>query len=317
MKKLFLLMTISALVLTGCSSEQSSVSQSKVVLPAYYLAGRVQASEAADLSVPFTGRVEGVLVKVGQIVKAGDPLVQFDASDATAQSEVSKQALGIAQASLAKAKIGARPEQLLQAESALKAAQTAYDNAKNNLDRQQSLFNEGVDSAVQLEVAKGQAASAEAVLKNTSEAFEILKNGETKAYLDVLKKQVDQAQAAVKATQVALSNRVMKAPFDGMVVASAAKVGETYSAQTVLVSLENQNRMTVDAYGPASVISKFKENQKVHARMADQPDKEVSGTITWVGHTVDPKRRDVLVKISLDPEPSLMTGMLVEVAPAQ
>lgn len=317
MKKIFLLMMISTLFLTGCSSQAPKVSQEKKVSPVYYLAGRVQALEVADLSVPFTARVEMILINVGQVVKAGDPLVQFDVSEATAQSEVSKQTLGIAQATLTKAKVGARPEQLLQAESTLKSAQTAYDNAKSNLERHQLLFTEGAESLVQLETAKGQAASAEASFENSSEAYEILKNGETQAYIDVLQKQVDQAQAAVKATQVTISNRVMKAPFDGTVVASTAKVGETYSAQTVLISLENQNRMTVDAYGPASVISKFKDNQKIRVRMADQPDKAVSGNVTWVSHTVDSKRRDVLVKISLDPEPSLMTGMLVEVAPVQ
>ncbi|GAB6180485.1 hypothetical protein JCM14036_18040 [Desulfotomaculum defluvii] len=318
MKRIICTALICILVLTGCSATPvAKEQQPETTIPVYYLAGRVQASEAADLSVPFTGRVEAVLTSVGQAVKAGDPLVQFDISEASAQVKVTRQTLAIAQATLEKARTGARPEQLRQAEATAKAAKTALDNARKNLKRYQDLYNSDAIPLSQLETAQGQAASAEAAFKNADEALAILKNGETQAYMVVLEKQVDQAEASVAATEAVLANRTVKAPFDGIVVACPAKAGETYSYQTTLVSLENRDRLTVDAYGPTSAVNHFKVGQKVKARVAEQLDKEISGTVTWVGNTVDPKRQDVLVKISLAPETSLMAGMFAEIAPVQ
>ncbi len=318
MKRMISTGLLCALILTGCAAEPAEKEPAKAsAAPVYYLAGRIQASEAADLSVPFIGRVESVLVVAGQAVKAGDPLVQFDASEASAAAEVSRQALATAQATLDKAHTGARPEQLNQAEATAGSAKTARDTAQNTLKRQQSLYDAGALSLSQLETAQAQAASAEAAFRNADEALAILKNGETKAYLTVLEKQVGQAQASVNSAETALANRTVKAPFDGIVVACPAKAGESYLYQTTLVSLENRDRLTADAYGPAAAVAHFKAGEKVRVRVAEQPDKDISGTVAWVGDTVDPKRRDVLVKISLDPETSIMAGMFAEIAPIQ
>jgi len=320
MKKFVLVALSCMLVLTGCTHEQTAVKQTekqteKQAALTYYLAGRIQASAAADLSVPYTGKVESVLVHVGQSVKAGDSLISFDRSEVSAQEEVTKQALNIALATLEKAKSGARPEQLLQAEATVKSAQVARDNAANNLERQQAVYDMGSIAKAELEVAQGQVASTEAALKNAEEALAILNNGETKAYLAVLERQVAQAKAAVSSANITLENRIVKAPFDGVIVSCPAKNGETYLAQTVLVSLENRGRLTVDAYGPASTMENFKVGEKVRAGVAELENKELYGTVTWIGQTVDTKRRDVLVKISLEPNANLMAGMFTEIAP--
>lgn len=318
MKKMICAGLLCTLLLTGCSTTAIKTEQPQgSPTPIYYLAGKVQASAAADLSVPFTGRVETVLTTVGETVKAGDPLVQFDTSEAAAQVEVTRQALAVAQANFEKARTGARPEQLRQAEATAKAAQITLDSAQNNLKRYQTLYDSNAIPLSQLETARAQTASAEAAFKNADEALAILKNGETKAYLAVLERQVDQAQASIASAEATLANRTVQAPFDGTVVACPAKAGETYLYQTTLVSLENRDRLTVDAYGPTSAVTHFKVGQKVKARVAEQTDKEIAGTVTWVGKTVDPKRRDVLVKISLAPEASLMAGMFAEIAPVQ
>ncbi len=317
MKKAIVIGLISILALAGCAKAPVKIAEKPVIPPKYYLAGRVQASEAADLSAAFIGRVETVLVSVGQSVKAGDPLVQFDSTEASAQTEVTRQALAIAQANLEKAKTGARPEQIRQAEAAMASAKITWENTQNNLKRQQSLYDTGAIALVMLETAQAQEASAGAAFRNYTEALAILKSGETKAYLVVLEKQVQQAQASVTSSEASLANRTVVAPFDGIVVACPAKAGETYLYQTPLISLENRDRLTIDAYGPVGAASHFTMGDEIKARVAEQPGKEITGTVTWVGNTVDPKRRDVLVKISLDPEASTMAGMFAEIAPVQ
>lgn len=318
MKKVLASAIVMSLLLTGCSSKAPTQAQNlKPETPVFLLAGKVQASEAADLSAIFTGKVAAVNVAAGQFVKAGDPLIVYDNSEATAQTEITKEALETAKANYAKAKAGARPEQLLQAEAAVKTATLARDNAQKTLTRVTELFKNGAETANNLEAAQLQATSAESNYKNASEALAILKNGETKAYFDVLEKQVAQAQASVNSSMVTLANRTIKAPFDGYVTAVNAKVGETYTASTVLVSIENRERLNADTYGPATATQQFTVGEAVKIRVAEQPDKTFTGKVAFVGQAIDPKRRDVLVKVSLDPSKDVMTGMFIEVAPAK
>lgn len=316
-----LLALLSGSLLTGCAGTAASADPNGQApaseKPVYYLAGKIQAAQGADLSVPFIGRVTEVFVTPGQTVAAGDPLVAFDPSEAAASEAVARQGLETALANLAKAEAGARPEQLHQAQASQEAATVAFNNAKSNLQRQQALFDAGALSAAALETAQGQSASAESAYQNATEAYAILKNGETAAYLNILKKQAEQAQASVDAAAAVLANRTVRAPFTGTIVACPAKAGETYLYQAPLVSIENRERLTLEAYGPASAAAHFKAGEAVLARVAEVPDKTYEGTVVWVSETVDPKRRDVLVRISLDPQAELMAGMFAEIAPKE
>lgn len=315
MKRILITGLSVALLLTGCAASAVPPAVEKAAEPKniYYLSGKIQAAEAADLSVAFAGRVEGIPAQVGDAVRAGDPMVVFEASEAAAQAETARAAYETAQANLDKARIGARPEQIRQAEALADSARIARDNAAKTFERNEALYRSGAISSAQLEDSKGQAAAAEASFRSADEQLSILKAGETKAYLAVLEKQVQQAQAAWTASQTTRDNRTVNAPFDGVVVACPAKIGETYSAQTVLISLENRERLTADAYGPASAAALFKPGQQVAVRVAEVPDKVFEGTVTWLGDTIDPKRRAVLVKVSLEPAEELMAGMLTEI----
>lgn len=318
MKRLLVMGLTAALVFTGCAAPTPPASSGELnnqspTKPVYYLSGKIQAASAADLSAAFAGRIEALPASVGDSVKAGDPLVIFEASDAAAQTQVSQAAYGIAQANLEKARTGARPEQISQAEAALASARTAWENAEKAQVRQDSLFQAGAISAAQMDTVRGQTAAAKALFTSAEEQLAMLKNGETKTYMAVLEKQVEQAKAAWEASQTSLGNRTLKAPFDGVIVACPGKAGETYSAQTVLISLENRDRLTVDAYGPATAAALFKAGEKVKIRVAEIQDKDFAGTVTWVADTIDPKRRAVLVKVSLEPADELMAGMFTEI----
>ncbi len=318
MKRVFVMGMIASLIFTGCASQTLPASTGDLkdqvpLKPVYYLSGKIQAASTADLSAAFAGRIETLALTAGDAVKAGDPLVIFDASEASAQTQVSEAAYGIAQANLEKAQTGARPEQIHQAEAAVASAKIAWENAEKTLERQETLFQSGAVSSAQLETVKGQTAAAQALYTSAQEQLAMLKNGETKTYMAVLEKQVQQAKAAWEASQATLDNRTLKAPFDGIVTACPAKAGETYGAQTVLVSLENRDRLTVDAYGPANAAALFKAGQKIKVRVAEIQDKDFAGTVTWVADTIDPKRRAVLVKVSLEPAEELMAGMFTEI----
>lgn len=332
MNKIFITAIISSLLLCGCTvvAAENGTSETNVVLAAndevsvdereneamiYYLAGRVKASQSADVSVPFTGQISEVFVKAGDEVHEGDPLIRFERSEVEARVKVAQQSVLLAQASYEKAQSGARPEQLQQAKSSLKLAKSNYENSAKDLERQKELYASGAISDRALESYNLQTERAESSYVNAAEALEILEKGESKSYLNVLKKQIDQAEAALSVAELTLEKMTVTAPFDGVVVDVPVKSGESYLYKTCLVRLENPSVLTVDAYGPTSAVAHFAQGDSVGVQIAECPDKVFEGKVEWIANSIDVKRQDVLVRVALDESPELMAGMFAEIAP--
>ncbi len=318
---------LTCLALSGCTAQAMEVSaptQEAIGEHAledragkvFYLAGRVKAAQSADISVPFTGQVSEIYVQAGDSVKAGEPMVRFESSEAEAKVEVANRAVELSVANYEKAKSGARSEQLSQAKSALESAALNYENTKKDFDRQQKLYDAGAVSDMTLEAYRLKQVSAESTYTNAAKALEILKSGESASYMNVLQKQIDQANASLEAAQASLEKMTVKAPFDGIVTDVPVRAGESYLYKTALVTLENQNELTVDAYGPPSAVAHFAAGDRVCVQVAECPQTELEGNVEWIGSSIDAKRQDILVRITLDAAPELMAGMFAEIAPS-
>ncbi len=90
--------------------------------------GFIEAEEVA-VAPELGGRVVELLVEEGDEVEAGQVLVRLDGTMLEAQIEAAQGGLDLAQAQLAQARAGARPEQVRQAQAALAQAEAARDGA--------------------------------------------------------------------------------------------------------------------------------------------------------------------------------------------
>jgi len=102
-------------------------------------AGNITAKASATLTFPVSGTVQKVYVKKGDVVAAGQPLVQLDTTDLEYQVKQAEASLIIAQAKLDQTKAGPTPEELAVAEAAVQSAQATYqvEQAKLGLRDQQ------------------------------------------------------------------------------------------------------------------------------------------------------------------------------------
>jgi HlyD family secretion protein len=128
--------------------------------------GYVTPVRAADLAFRTGGRVVQVMVKEGDLVKAGQPLVKLQDADL-------KAALAQAQADLARLQAGARPEEIAQAQAELQVAEGQVAAAAAELERIES----GAPRAADLAAAQAQLAEAEAQLKPTQDAYNNIRDG--------------------------------------------------------------------------------------------------------------------------------------------
>jgi HlyD family secretion protein len=130
--------------------------------------GTAEAADETELRFASVGRVDQILVTLGQEVKSGDPLATLESGDL-------KDRLATAQANLAVANIrlrqllkGADEADLLTADQAVASAQAAVSKAQNDLDELQKGASEAELAAAEQTVASAQSTLDAAQAKLTT-----------------------------------------------------------------------------------------------------------------------------------------------------
>jgi multidrug efflux pump subunit AcrA (membrane-fusion protein) len=101
--------------------------------------GTLQAKQTVSLIPNASGRIESVLVQVGDEVKAGDPIAVIKHDTYEAQVEQAEAALTKARLNLAKMKEGSRPEKITAAQAAVDLARANVNDVANVNDNERTV----------------------------------------------------------------------------------------------------------------------------------------------------------------------------------
>ena len=213
------------------------------IASAVLVTGSIAALQDVQLSARVSGRVTAVNYREGQLVRAGQIIVQQDATDleanvnaakanvSQAQANVSsnvaklaqantnytlevqtaKQAVAQARAQVAssnqnyiKIKNGSRPQQVLQGKSQLLLAKANLDNAKTILDRNTSLFKQGAIAKADLDTAQTNYTVEQQTYQNAKQALSLTVQGNQPEDVAAALAQLQQQQSNL---QTAISNQ--------------------------------------------------------------------------------------------------------------
>ncbi|HST29003.1 MAG TPA: efflux RND transporter periplasmic adaptor subunit [Rudaea sp.] len=232
--------------------------------------GYVTARREATVSTQITGTLTQVLIEEGERVEKNQVLATLDD---TAQKAYFAQAQ--AQASAAQATLSQYQAQLAQAQRDLKRAQ---DLVGRHLVSQQSLE----DAQTQVMTLTAQ--------------------------VDAQRKQIDVAQAGVKAAQVQLDYCTVRAPFAGVIIAKAAQVGEIVSplsagggfTRTGVGTIVDMDSLEVEVDVNEAYINRVQANQPARAVLDAYPDWTIPAHVIAVIPTADRGKATVKVRIALD-----------------
>ena len=124
----------------------------------------------------------------------------------------------------------------------------------------------------------------------------------------------DAAKGRLDQVRAQLSDRVISAPFDGVLGLRQVSPGSLVTPGTVITTLDDISRIKLDFSVPERNLSVLATGQPVVASSDAYPTEEFRGTITSLGSRIDPVTRSLAARAEFEnPERKLRPGMLLEV----
>jgi len=182
------------------------------------------------------------------------------------------------------------------------------------------VVNEGhllVDLSGRAEVAgleEAQANYTEALQQYRRQADLVEAGTIARSQLDSLVAARDAAKARMDATRARLADRVIVAPFAGLLGFRQVSPGTLVSPGTPIATLDDISVIKLDFSVPERYLAAVASGQTIAAKSAAWPEREFSGVVTTVGSRVDPVTRAITLRAEIpNPDGALRPGMLLTV----
>jgi len=166
-------------------------------------------------------------------------------------------------------------------------------------------------------------ASAEAALKEAEQLYQrqdqlAKQQLIARASLDTQRAARDAARAQVAQIRANLSDRVIRAPFAGVLGIRQVSPGALVTPGTVIATLDDIARVYVDFPVPETELADVGPGQALSGRVATFGDRSFDGTVSAVAARLDTTSRAATVRGDFpNPDGALKPGMLVEVGLAR
>ena len=133
--------------------------------------------------------------------------------------------------------------------------------------------------------------------------------------LDVEKARMQTALARLDAIIARLDDRLIKAPFSGVLGFRNVSPGTLLGPTTVVTTLDDISVIKLDFSIPENYLAVLEKGQEVVAKSAAYPDEVFAGVVQTINSRVDPITRSVSIRAELDNEEKLLRpGMLLTVS---
>lgn len=235
------------------------------------------------VSAKVAGRTEQVLVKEGDSVQAGQVIAVLEKQDFEFQVDQAKANLAIAQAKLAAAVAGNRPQEIAEANAAVLQASANYENARRNYERDSTLFQQGAISVQQLDASKTAMAVAQAQTSAAKEQYSLSVEGSRTEDIQMAEAQVQQAKAALKNAENQLADATIKAPVAGVIGLKSVETGEIVVTGQPLFSITDLADVWIGANIEETYIGRVRVGQTVEFTIDAYPDGKFRGQVIEVG----------------------------------
>jgi membrane fusion protein (multidrug efflux system) len=234
--------------------------------------------EEVTVSSEVEGRVDQVLVDVGDRVAAGQPLVKV--SPVELKLSVGEWRASVSQA---RARLGLPEgkEDLKDVREAAEVKKAAADlnDAEQKFARAKSLLDQGL-------LPRENFDESEAKLKAARAAYDLAVQN-----IENLRAQLERNKVTLELAEKKLTDTVIRAPFGGMVKERNVTQGQYLKVQTPVVVIVSVDPMRVRLKVPEKVAGWIRVGQLVTIAVEAYPGQTFSGKLSRINPSVDPQTR--------------------------
>jgi len=290
-----------------------------------FASGTVEATEA-DLGFQAPGRVAAIDVREGDRVADGQAIARLDASELEAARDAAAAQVTAAEARLTEMRRGARPQELAQAEAALRSATQRAEDARRDAQRAARLFEGGAVSQQAVDKASTALEVAEAVQEQAEEALALVREGPRQEAIAAQTAMVGQARANLARTEATLEYASIQAPFPGIVTVRHREPGEAVGPGAPVVTLLDPEDRWVRIYVREDEIGRVDIGMEADIVSDTYPDEIYGGEVIFIGSEAEFTPRNVQtaeeriklvypvkVRITGDPQFHLKPGIPADV----
>ena len=261
---------------------------------------RVASVARTDLASTLTVRVEKVLVREGDTVKAGPLLVMLDDDDLRAPLQQAQAAQGTADARLKSQFELSGPV----ATQGLAQSRVNMEYALSDLARNQSLHAKGFIGDAKLQDIERAATNARAAYQQA--AAQATANTRGGAEAQATQARVREAQGAVQVVRAKLEQTSITAPADGRVIARSVEVGDVAQAGKKLLTLAITGETRLIAQIDEKNLRFVKEGMRAVASADAFPDVKFDAELIYLAPSVDVTRGTVEARLRVPKPPTIL-----------
>jgi multidrug efflux pump subunit AcrA (membrane-fusion protein) len=288
------------------SSAQKSVSarvipvESKEIRRNVESVGSLFAYEEVTVSSEVEGRVDDVLVDVGDHVGRGQAMVKVSPVELQYALDQQRASLRQARARLGLSEDGPELKDVRDAAEVKKAA-ADLNEADQKYRRAKAMMDQGLLPQQNFDEVESKYKSARAAYDLAVQTVENIRH------------QVSQYRATVALAQKKLLDAVIRAPFEGQIKTRTVTPGQYLKVQTPVMVIVSIDPMRVRLKVPEKMAAWVKSDQEVTLSVEAYPDRTFSGKISRINPSVEEQTRSFEIEaLIVNREGLLKPGFFVK-----
>ncbi len=228
--------------------------------------GQMEAKET-DIAAKIPGRIAEVLVREGDRIAAGAPILRMASPEVDAKLAQATAAQQAAQAVAKKAEAGARPQEIEMARMQWQRAETAAELARKSFDRVEGLARDGLVAAQKRDEAEANwKASRDAAVAARAQ-YDLARQGARGEDRAAAEAQARQVAGVVAEAQAAKAETELRSPVAGEVAKVLARAGELVPQGVAAVTVVDLADQWVVLNVREDRLSRFAVGQEFDARL--------------------------------------------------
>lgn len=247
--------------------------------------GRIEATEF-DIATRLPGRIDEILVREGDFVKAGQALARMQLDALQAQKAEAQAGRDQAQhgATAAEAQVRLRESDVAAAKAQVAQREAEVDAAKRRLARSQTLSAEGASSVQELDDDRARVRGAEAALTATRAQVAAAEAAVAAAKAQVVgaRSSVQAASATIDRIDADVRDAVLKAPRDGRVQFRVAQPGEVLAGGGRVLNLIDLSDVYMTFFLPETAAGRVALGTEVRIVLDAAPQFVIPAKVSFV-----------------------------------